>query len=103
MDGITNLPAFIVAGLMLMAGIYVAARVKNLPAQPWAGFGEIRASFADAAWGLFLIVIIIGGIYGGVFTPTEAAAVAAVYSFLIALFVYRDMGPLKGETVMKAE
>jgi C4-dicarboxylate transporter DctM subunit len=82
---------------MLMVGIYVAARVKNLPAQPWAGFGEIRASFADAAWGLFLIVIIIGGIYGGVFTPTEAAAVAAVYAFFIALFVYRDMGPLKDQ------
>ncbi len=44
--------------------------------------------------GLFLIVIILGGIYGGIFTPTEAAAVAAIYAFLIANFVYRDMGPL---------
>ena len=87
----------LVAGLMLMVGIYIAARIKNLPAQPWAGFGEIGDALADASWGLFLIVIIIGGIYGGVFTPTEAAAVAAVYSFLIALFVYRDMGPLKGQ------
>ncbi|GHD55921.1 C4-dicarboxylate ABC transporter permease [Thalassobaculum fulvum] len=87
----------LVAGLMLMVGIYIAARVKGLPAQPWAGFGEIRASLADAGWGLFLIVIIIGGIYGGVFTPTEAAAVAAVYAFVIALFVYRDMGPLQAE------
>jgi C4-dicarboxylate transporter DctM subunit len=50
----------------------------------------------EAGWGLFLIVIIIGGIYGGVFTPTEAAAVAAVYAFVIAIFVYRDMGPMKG-------
>ncbi|MEQ8813951.1 MAG: TRAP transporter large permease [Thalassobaculum sp.] len=87
----------LVAGLMLMVGIYIAARIKNLPAQPWAGLGEIGDALADASWGLFLIVIIIGGIYGGVFTPTEAAAVAAVYSFLIALFVYRDMGPLKGQ------
>ncbi|HOV04146.1 MAG TPA: TRAP transporter large permease [Kaistiaceae bacterium] len=85
----------LVAGLMLMVGIYVAARIKNLPAQPFVGFGEVFASARDAGWGLFLIVIILGGIYGGVFTPTEAAAVAAVYSALIALFVYRDMGPLK--------
>ncbi|MPZ09484.1 MAG: TRAP transporter large permease subunit [Kiloniellaceae bacterium] len=84
-----------VAGLMLMIGIYVAARVKKLPAQPWAGFREIFSASLDAAWGLFLIVIILGGIYGGIFTPTEAAAVAAVYAFFIALFIYRDMGPLK--------
>ena len=56
------------------------------------------ASARDAGWGLFLIVIILGGIYGGVFTPTEAAAVASVYAFLIANFIYRDMGPLhRGE------
>lgn len=85
----------LLAGVMLMIGIYVVARIKNLPAQPWAGFSEIRASAADAGWGLFLIVIILGGIYGGVFTPTEAAAVASVYAFLIANFIYRDMGPLK--------
>ncbi|SPH18170.1 C4-dicarboxylate TRAP transporter large permease protein DctM [Defluviimonas aquaemixtae] len=84
----------LLAGLMLMIGIYIAARVKGLPAQPWAGWGEVFASARDAGWGLFLIVIILGGIYGGVFTPTEAAAVAAVYAFLIANFVYRDMGPL---------
>ena len=52
------------------------------------------ASGLDAIWGLFLIVIILGGIYGGIFTPTEAAAVAAVYAFLVATFIYRDMGPL---------
>ncbi len=83
----------LVAGLMLMAGIYIAARWKNLPAQPWAGWGEVIAAGRDAIWGLMLIVIILGGIYGGIFTPTEAAAVAAVYAFIIANFVYRDMGP----------
>jgi C4-dicarboxylate transporter DctM subunit len=86
----------IVAGVMLMIGIYVAARVTGLAKQPRASFGEIWVSFKDAVWGLLLVVIIMGGIYGGVFTPTEAAAVAAVYAFLIAVFVYRDMGPLKG-------
>ncbi len=87
----------IVAGLMLMVGIYVTAKIRGLPAQEWAGIGEILASGRDAIWGLLLIVIILGGIYGGVFTPTEAAAVAAVYAFFIANFVYRDMGPLKGD------
>ena len=86
----------IVAGLMLMIAIYIVARVKGLPSEPWRGFGEIVAGGKEAGWGLFLIIIIIGGIYGGVFTPTEAAAVAAVYSFFIALFIYRDMGPMAG-------
>jgi C4-dicarboxylate transporter DctM subunit len=85
----------LMAGGMLMIGIYVVARWKNLPAQPWAGLGEIVASAKDAIWGLMLIVIILGGIYGGIFTPTEAAAVAAIYAFLIANFVYKDMGPFK--------
>ncbi|WP_282609287.1 TRAP transporter large permease [Pelagibius sp. Alg239-R121] len=86
----------ILAGLMLMGGIYITARIKGLPAQPWAGFSEMFEAAGDAFWGLLLIIIILGGIYGGVFTPTEAAAVAAVYAFAIALFVYRDMGPLVG-------
>lgn len=84
----------LMAGFMLMVTIYVMAKVKNLPKGDWQGWGEIIASGRDAAWGLFLIVIILGGIYGGIFTPTEAAAVAAVYSFFIASFVYKDMGPL---------
>jgi len=84
----------LLAGFMLMGGIFIAAKVKGLPSQPWAGWGEVFESARDAVWGLLLIVIILGGIYGGIFTPTEAAAVAAVYSFIIANFVYRDMGPL---------
>jgi C4-dicarboxylate transporter DctM subunit len=87
----------LLAGLMLMVGIYVTAKVRNLPAQDWAGWREILTAARDSAWGLFLIIIILGGIYGGIFTPTEAAAVAAVYAFIIANFVYKDMGPLKGE------
>ncbi len=87
----------LIAGLMLMIGIYITAKIKGLPAQDWAGWMEILSSAREAGWGLFLIVIILGGIYGGVFTPTEAAAVAAVYAFIIANFVYKDMGPLAGE------
>ncbi len=86
----------LVAGLMLMLAIYVVARIKNLPSEEWKGFGAIVRGGKEAGWGLFLIVIIMGGIYGGAFTPTEAAVVAAVYSIIVALFVYRDMGPLKG-------
>ena len=85
----------LIAGLMLMMGIYITAKWKGLPSQPWAGWGEIYISAKDAFWGLMLIVIILGGIYGGIFTPTEAAAVAAVYAFFISNFVYRDMGPFK--------
>jgi C4-dicarboxylate transporter DctM subunit len=84
----------LLAGLMLMTAIYVMARLRGMPKGDWQGWGEIWASGREAAWGLFLIVIILGGIYGGIFTPTEAAAVAAVYAFFIASFVYKDMGPL---------
>ncbi len=84
----------ILAGTMLMTGIYVVARVRNLPRGEWKGWGEVFTAGSEASFGLFLIVIILGGIYGGIFTPTEAAAVAAVYAFLISMFVYRDMGPL---------
>ena len=85
----------LMAGGLLMLAIYAFAVYKKLPAQPWAGWSEIFEAARDASWGLLLIVIILGGIYGGIFTPTEAAAVAAIYAFLIANFIYCDMGPFK--------
>jgi C4-dicarboxylate transporter DctM subunit len=90
-------------GLMLMVVIYVVARVKNLPAQPWAGFRELLTAGAYAAGGLMLIVIVLGAIYGGIASPTEAAAVSAVYAFFAAVVGYRDMGPLKGVPWRKLE
>ncbi|TDT76749.1 C4-dicarboxylate transporter DctM subunit [Litoreibacter halocynthiae] len=90
----------LLAGTMLMITIYVMARIKNLPKGEWQGWGEIFESFRDAFWGLMLIAIIMVGIYGipgltgAIFTPTEAAAVASVYAFFVATFIYRDMGPL---------
>ena len=110
----------LLAGLMLMVAIYVFATIRNMPKGEWKGWGEIWASFRDAFWGLMLIAIIMFGIYGvpwlgmrevttaagevvsrfgfiwtdAIFTPTEAAAVASIYAFLVASFVYRDMGPL---------
>ncbi len=90
----------ILAGTMLMIAIYIIATIKNMPKGEWAGWREIWESFADAVWGLLLIVIIMVGIYGipgvtkALFTPTEAAAVASIYAFIVATFIYRDMGPL---------
>jgi C4-dicarboxylate transporter DctM subunit len=82
-------------GLMLMIVIYFVARYKKIPSQPWAGFGEIFKSGFSATGGLMLIIIVLGSIYGGVASPTEAAAVSAIYAFFVAIYGYRDMGPLK--------
>ncbi|MBP8262916.1 MAG: C4-dicarboxylate TRAP transporter large permease protein DctM [Pseudomonas sp.] len=78
-------------GLVLMVAIYIVARKMNLPAMPRATFREFLSAARKAVWGLLLMVIILGGIYTGMFTPTEAAAVAAVYAGFVALFVYKDM------------
>ena len=81
----------ILLGLALMVAIYVAARIKKLPRQARAPWSERLRLFGNAFWGLLLIVIVMVGIYGGVFTPTEAAAVAAVYAFVTAVFIYGDL------------
>ncbi|WXL25501.1 C4-dicarboxylate TRAP transporter large permease protein DctM [Ectopseudomonas mendocina] len=78
-------------GLVLMVAIYIVARKMNLPAMPRATLREFLSTARKAVWGLLLMVIILGGIYTGMFTPTEAAAVAAVYSAFVALFVYKDL------------
>lgn len=78
-------------GTVLMVAIYIVARRKNLPAQPRATFREWIVSARKALWGLILVFIILGGIYSGAFTATEAAAVAAAYSFFVAVFVYKDI------------
>ncbi len=79
-------------GLMLMTAIYFRARYLNIPRQPRATMREVLVAGRDSIWGLLLLIIILGGIYGGIFTPTEAAAVAAVYAFVVAVFIYRDVG-----------
>ena len=93
----------LLAGIMLMGAILIIAVVRKMPKGEWLGWGEVAESFGDAFWGLMLIVIIMVGLYGipgitnAIFTPTEAAAVAAVWAFLVAVFIYRDMGPLARE------
>ncbi|MCO5786982.1 C4-dicarboxylate ABC transporter permease [Pseudomonas sp. G11-1] len=78
-------------GLFLMAAIYILAHIKDMPALPRASFQEVLRTGRRAIWGLLLIVIILGGIYSGMFTPTEAAAVAAIYAAFVAIFIHRDM------------
>jgi C4-dicarboxylate transporter, DctM subunit len=87
--------AGIVPGIMLatMLGVttWHLARKHNYPRLAKASWGERFAHFRKSAWGLLLIIIVMGGIYTGMFTPTEAAAMSAVYAFFIAVFVYKDM------------
>jgi C4-dicarboxylate transporter DctM subunit len=87
--------AGVVPGLLLafLLGLttWVLAKKHDYPRMQRATWGERWAAFRKSAWGLFLIVIVMGGIYTGVFTPTEAAAIAAVYAFVIAVWVYKDL------------
>ena len=78
-------------GLMLMAAVWWRAGKLQLTPPPKATLGEVLRALVDSFWGLALLVIIMGGIYGGIFTPTEAAAVSAVYAMFIAVFVYKDL------------
>jgi C4-dicarboxylate transporter, DctM subunit len=84
------IPALLLASSLMLA-IYIRARIIDLPAQPKASTKELIDSAKDAVWGFLLLFIIMGGIYGGIFTPTEAAAVAAVYAVIVSLFIYKDI------------
>ena len=83
----------LVLGFMLMAAVWWRAGKLNITPPPKASTGEIFKAFRESMWGLALLVIIMGGIYGGIFTPTEAAAVSAVYALVVALFIYKDLTP----------
>jgi len=88
------IPGLILATLLGSVAWY-RARKFNYPRLPKATYTERIKAFRESVWGLFLIVIVLGGIYTGMFTPTEAAAISAVYAFIVAVFIYKDM-PLKG-------
>jgi len=87
--------AGVIPGMMLamLLGLttWFLARKHNYPRMKKASWTERFITFKKSAWGLLLIVIVMGGIYSGAFTPTEAAAMAAVYAFIIAVFVYKDL------------
>lgn len=78
-------------GLMLMVAVWWRAGKLKVKPPPKASVTEVLRTFKDSMWGLALLVIIMGGIYGGIFTPTEAAAVSAVYALVVAVFIYRDL------------
>lgn len=70
---------------------YFYAKKKKIPLQPRASWKEIKAAARDSLWGLGIPVIILGGIYSGVFTPTESAAVSVVYAMFVTRFIYREL------------
>jgi len=78
-------------GFMLMLVTYLGAKRLGFKRTKMAPFKVRLKKFKEAFWALMLIILIIGGIYGGIFTPTEAAAASAFYAFFISFFVYRDM------------
>jgi C4-dicarboxylate transporter DctM subunit len=87
-----------VPGILLGVSYVVAAswssrNNKNIVRDEKASPKERWDAFKDALWGLLMPVIILGGIYGGIFTPTEAAGVAVVYGLIVGMFVYREIKP----------
>src|SRR5947209_4008518 len=84
------IPGLVLATMLGLTTFYRSWK-NDYPRMPRAGWGERLVAFRRSVWGLLLIVIVLGGIYAGLFTPTEAAAVSAVYAFVIAVFIYRDM------------
>jgi C4-dicarboxylate transporter, DctM subunit len=83
-------PGLMLAAMLGMTTWYRAWR-NDYPRMKRASWGECLRAFRESFWGLFLIILVLGGIYSGLFTPTEAAAMAAVYAFFIAVFVYKEM------------
>jgi C4-dicarboxylate transporter DctM subunit len=95
----TSIGALFVAGLfpgilltfMLCTVTWWISRSRNYPRLQRRNWRERWVAFRRSVWGLMLVVIIIGGIYSGIFTATEAAAMAAMYSFFVSVFVYKDL------------
>jgi C4-dicarboxylate transporter DctM subunit len=84
------MPGLVLAAMLMFTTWYRAWR--NLyPRERTASWAERARAFRDSLWGLMLILVVMGGIYSGLFTPTEAAAMSAVYAFFVAVFVYKDM------------
>ena len=83
-------PGIMLASMLAAVTWFIAWR-NGYPRMQRATFGQQWTAFRESVWGLLLIVIVLGGIYGGIFTPTEAAAVAAVYAFFITVFVYKEL------------
>lgn len=81
----------ILIGIVIYFTMKLSSRGRQLVQQPKASGKERWEAFKNAVWGLLMPVIILGGIYGGIFTPTEAAAVSAIYGLLVGLFIYKTL------------
>ena len=79
-------------GAMMMIATYFLAKRSGYKGGKRATFKEQFTAFKNAFWALMIIVIVIGGIYGGIFTPTEAGAFSVMYALVISMFVYKDTG-----------
>ncbi|MGA8918847.1 MAG: TRAP transporter large permease subunit, partial [Pseudolabrys sp.] len=84
------IPGIMLASMLGLTTFY-RAWTNNYPRMQKATWAETLQAFRDSVWGLALVIIVMGGIYAGIFTPTEAAAMSAVYAFFIAVFIYKDM------------
>ena len=84
------IPGILLAGSLIVYAL-VYGKKNNLPAHEKQTPKQIGHAFKEGIWALLMPIIILGGIFGGIFTPTEAAAVAVVYALIISLTVYRDM------------
>ena len=84
------IPGILVA-LCIAVAVYLHSRKKGYRGEPRGGMADLWRAFKDALWALFTPVVILGGIYGGVFTPTEAAAVAVFYGLFVGIFVYHTI------------
>ncbi|ALX47735.1 TRAP transporter large permease [Lentibacillus amyloliquefaciens] len=83
--------AGVVLGLSSIIYIYYYAKKNNLQKDKKASWSELLISFVKAWWSLLVPVIILGGIYSGIFSPTEAAGISAVYALVIGFFIYREL------------
>jgi C4-dicarboxylate transporter, DctM subunit len=89
-------------GLSMTVLIYVLSRKKGLQStSKFVGFKQVAKSFSSAIWGLLMPVIILGGIYGGIFTPTEAAVVAVLWGVFVGFFIYKDLKPADLPKILK--
>jgi tripartite ATP-independent transporter DctM subunit len=84
------LPGIVLAAVLIIYNLYYGRKHK-LPAHPRQSLKHIVKTFFGSIWALLMPIIILGGIFGGVFTPTEAAAVSVAYALIISLFVYKDL------------
>jgi len=83
----------VLLGVAMMLTCYILAVKRGYPFSPWPGLGELARSFGGAFWALLMTFLVLYGIVGGLFTPTEAAVVSALYALLVGLLIYRGLTP----------